>query len=129
MKHLLIAGLALGLMGSAAADTVDVLLKNTLTLTDAQGGVTTVVLGDEGKFEQTNAAGLWAAGVWKKQDGRLCMTARGQSETCMPLEADKDVGDSWEIKGPTGRVVWTATVVEGRADVGKKPGEDEHSGH
>ena len=63
----------------ASADTLDVLTKNTLTLTDT----------------------------------------RGEAQICMPLEADKGVGDSWEINGPTGRPVWTAAIVEGRETLDK----------
>jgi hypothetical protein len=99
----------------AAADTIDVLLKNTLTLADVQGGVTTVLVSEDGKFEQTNAKGMWAAGFWTKEEGRLCITARGQAQLCMPLAADKAVGDTWEILGPTGRLAWTAQINVGRA--------------
>jgi hypothetical protein len=109
---------ALALAAPASADTLDVLSRNTLTLTDAQGGVTTVLLAEGGKFEQTNARGMWAAGFWTQKDGRFCMTARGEAEICFPLEADKSVGDAWEIKGPTGRLVWTAKIEEGRAELG-----------
>ncbi len=111
--------LAAGLAGPAWADTVDLLLGNTLTLTDARGGVTTVLLSEAGKFEQTNASGAWAAGVWEREAARLCLTARGEARICLPLEADKDVGDSWEIKGPTGATAWTAAITEGRAELAK----------
>ena len=103
----------------ASADTLDVLTKNTLTLTDTRGGVTTVLISEGGQFEQTNARGMWAAGFWTKEEGRFCMTARGEAQICMPLEADKGVGDSWEINGPTGRPVWTAAIVEGRETLDK----------
>ncbi|MDP3739296.1 MAG: hypothetical protein Q8R02_18040 [Hyphomonadaceae bacterium] len=118
MRRFAIA-LALGLLvaAPAAADTVDVLLKNTLTLTDTQGGVTTVLISEDGKFEQTNAKGMWAAGFWTKEAGKLCITARGEATLCMPLEADKTVGDSWEIRGPTGRLAWTAQINQGRAEL------------
>jgi hypothetical protein len=113
----LLSAFALAAAGPAAADTLDVLKQNTLTLTDAGGGVTTVLLADEGKMEQADAAGSWAAGFWSSGQRGLCWTARGKSELCIPLAADKTVGDSWEISGPTGRVVWTARIVEGRADL------------
>ena len=93
------------------------LLKNALTLTDVQGGVTTVLVSEDGKFEQTNAKGMWAAGFWTKEEGRLCITARGQAQLCMPLEADKAVGDTWEILGPSGRLAWTAQIDVGRAEL------------
>ena len=58
MKRLLLAAaVALGAAGAAAADTLDVLVRNTLTLTDTQGGVTTVLLSEGGRFEQSNARG------------------------------------------------------------------------
>ena len=120
MKRVVLsAAIALGLAAPAAADTLDALFKNTLLLADAQGGVTTVQFSEEGKFEQTNVRGVWAAGFWEKEEGRLCMTARGEARLCMPLEADKSVGDSWEIRGPTGRLVWTATIAEGRPPMEK----------
>jgi hypothetical protein len=102
----------------AAADTMDVLLHNTLTLTDADGGVTTVLFSEGGKFEQTNTRGMWAAGFWEKEEGRLCITARGEAKLCMPLTTDKAVGDRWEISGPTGAVVWIAQIREGLAKLG-----------
>ena len=107
-RTLRFAAMALALAAPAFADTLDVLYGNTLTLTDAQGGVTTVLLAEGGKFEQTNGRGAWAAGFWTQKDGRFCMTARGEAEICFPLAADKSAGDAWEIKGPTGRAVWTA---------------------
>jgi hypothetical protein len=113
------AVIALALTAPAAADTLGILYGNTLTLTDAQGGVTTVQLAEGGKFEQTNARGIWAAGFWTRKDGGFCMTARGESEICFPLESEKSVGDTWEIRGPTGRVVWTARIEEGRAELVK----------
>ena len=101
----------------AFADTVDVLKKNTLTLTDAGGGVTTVLLSGDGKMEQTDSAGMWAAGNWAMEERGLCWTARGKSRLCMPLADGKDVGDTWEVLGPTGKPAWTARIVEGRADL------------
>ena len=104
-------------MGELAGQTRRPPLAYPVTLTDGQGGVTTVLLSRGGKFEQTNARGMWAAGFWTQDDSRFCMTARGESEICFPLETDKSVGDAWEIKGRTGRVVWTARIEEGRADL------------
>jgi hypothetical protein len=119
-RALLPAAIAILLTAPASADTLDVLYKNTLTLTGAQGGVTTVLLAGDGKFEQTNARGMWAAGFWTQSDGRFCMTARGEAQICFPLEANKSVGDAWDIKGPTGKVAWTARIEEGRAELEKQ---------
>lgn len=116
-RALALAVLAMAAVWPAAADTIDVLKKNTLTLADAGGGVTTVLLADEGEMEQTDPAGMWAAGFWSMEARGLCWTARGKSQVCVPLAGGNDVGDTWEISGPTGRVVWTARILEGRADL------------
>ena len=116
---LLFAAFVLASAAPASADTLDVLYRNTLTLTDAQGGVMTVRLAEDGRFRQTNARGMWAAGFWTLRDGRFCMTARGESEICFPLEGNKPIGATWEINGPTGKLVWTARIEEGRAEPDK----------
>jgi hypothetical protein len=118
MKRIFVAVcLAVSLAGPAAADTVHVLYENTLVLTDADGGVKTVLLDKSGKFEQTNARGEWAAGFWVKLDSRFCMTARGEFQVCFTLESGKSIGDNWGILGPTGEPAWTAEIKAGRADL------------
>lgn len=112
----------------AAADTLDTLYKNTLTLTDTQGRTTTVLVSEGGQLEQVNAAGMWAAGFWTHEGGRFCWTARGKSQVCVALAPDKGVGDSWEITGPTGKVAWTAEVVPGRTDTRNPSGEHASGG-
>ena len=120
--------LALALAAPACADTMDVLYSNTLKLTDAAGGVTTMLFSDTKKMEQTDPSGMWAAGFWSLEAERgLCVTARGKAEICFPLAADKGVGDSWEIKGPIGKTVWTAAIAEGRADLRAQPEAGETS--
>ena len=118
MKRLAIfsglAGLVLALAASASADTLGVLMKNTLTITDTQGGVTSIWLAEDGRGSQTDPTGMGASGFWTMEEQRLCWTARGKSRMCVPLEADKDVGDRWEVKGPTGQVVATLAILEGR---------------
>ena len=123
MRRVAIAlGLAIGLSAPAVADTMDVLKANTLVLTAPGGGATVLLIGDNGKMEQVNARGMWAAGFWSMQARGFCWTARGESEVCIPMPADKAVGDSWEITGPTGKVAWTAEIREGRGDL-KSAGE------
>jgi hypothetical protein len=117
-RAILAAAITLCLAAPASADTLGILYRNTLSLTDGEGGVTIVLLEEGGKFEQTNAQGAWAAGFWSQKDSRFCMTARGASEICFPLESERSVGDAWEIKGPTGKLAWTARILEGRTDLG-----------
>jgi hypothetical protein len=96
--------LALALGAPAWADTMEVLYRHTLKLTDASGGVTTMLFSDARKMEQTDPSGMWAAGFWSHDAGRgLCVTARGKSEICFPLAADKTVGEQLGDQGPDGR--------------------------
>ena len=106
---------SLGIAAPAFADTIDVLKKNTLLLHEASGKFYTLLVSDGGEMEQVNSAGMWASGVWAIDDGKLCWQARGAAKLCIPLPADKGVGETWEILGPTGRLSWTAEIREGRA--------------
>jgi len=108
---------SLGLAAPAFADTLDVLKQNTLMLHEESGRSYTILISEGGTLEQVNSAGTWATGPWYVQDGRFCWTARGAATLCIPLPADKGVGDTWEIRGPTGRLSWNAEIVEGRADL------------
>ncbi|SUS03312.1 conserved exported hypothetical protein [uncultured Defluviicoccus sp.] len=134
MKRMLVAlGAALAITLPAAADTLDSLYKNTLTLTDTRGGVYTLLISEGGKMEQTNSVGTWAAGVWYKDATKgFCWTARGAATLCIPMPADKDVGDTWEIRSPVGQLSWVAAIVEGRADLTPNGGSataGEHGDH
>lgn len=109
---------ALSLAMPAVADTIAVLRENTLTLTQQDGKVTTIRVGEGQELEQWNAAGMWAAGTWELDEQRgFCWTARGQSTLCINMPASAGVGETWEVRGPTGQVVWRAEIVEGRADL------------
>lgn len=109
--------LALTVAGAAAADTIDVLRGNTLILREQSGKVYTVLIGGGSRLEQVNSAGAWADGSWRLEDGKFCWTARGGAMLCIPMPGDKQVGDSWEIRGPVGQLVWTAEIQVGRADL------------
>jgi len=109
--------LSLGLAAPAFADTIDVLKANTLVLRKESGKFYTLLISDDGKMEQVNSAGVWAAGFWSLSGGTYCWTARGAAKLCFALPAEKGVGDSWEIRGPTGRLAWVAEIQEGRADL------------
>lgn len=120
--RMILAALGLALLApaiatpAAHADTLHALFENTLTLTDARGRVTAYLFSSGGMFEQSTSTGA-AAGDWHVRDtGQLCLQAeRATALTCLPsLPADKSVGDTWEVLGPTGRAAFTARIVEGR---------------
>ena len=109
---------ALVLAMPAAADTIDVLRQNTLTLTQQDGKVMTILVKEGEELEQVNGAGVWAAGTWRLDEQRgFCWTARGEATACIGMPTSAGVGDTWDVRGPTGQFVWLATIVEGRADL------------
>jgi len=110
-------GLSLFAVAPAVADTIDVLKANTLVLHHADGKVFTLLVKEDADMEQVNGAGMWAAGFWGLNGQDFCWTARGESAACIPLPADKTVGDRWEIRNPLGKLIWTAEIQEGRADL------------
>lgn len=108
---------SLGLAAPATADTISVLKQNTLVLHEADGGFYAILLKDD-ELEQINPAGMWARGIWSvTEEGGFCWTARGASTLCIPMPADRKVGDRWEVRGPTGKLAWTAEIQPGRADL------------
>lgn len=109
--------LSLGLSAPAFADTIAVLKENTLLLHEESGRMYTVLVSDGGTLSQVNSAGMQATGVWAIEDRGFCWQARGAAKLCITLPADKGVGDTWEIRGPTGRLSWTAEIAAGRADL------------
>jgi hypothetical protein len=100
--------------GPAAADTLDVLMKNTLKMTDSRGGVTTIWLSPVSRMKQADPSGMMADGFWAFENRGLCWTARGKSQICVPMETSRDVGAAWEVMGPTGKVVAQLAIIEGR---------------
>lgn len=117
-RILIPAALVLGFTLPAAADTIGVLRENTLTLTQADGKITTILIKEGQDLEQVNAKGVWAAGFWRLDPERgFCWTARGEASVCINLPMDAGVGATWDVAGPTGKVFWKAEIVARRADL------------
>lgn len=120
MRKLLLCGaIAATFVGAAAADTIDVLRENTLILHEQSGRTYTILIGQASRLEQVNSAGIWAEGMWgiDPDDKRFCWQVRGAAKLCMAMPDDKQVGDTWEVRGPVGQLVWTAEIQAGRADL------------
>lgn len=114
----------------ASADTISVLRENTLTLTQADGKATTILIKDGQDLEQVNARGVWAAGFWQIDPSRgFCWTARGEATFCINMPTDVGVGASWDVAGPTGKIVWRAEIVAGRADLRALSNSADHDRH
>ena len=107
--------------GPALAGVKDVLTANTLILTDSADNQTAYLLDADGRFSETTSDGKRSSGAWTLKDGRLCVTPEGQSTACVPMGEDRVVGYAWDIKGPTGQVIWHAEIVAGREKI-DRPG-------
>ena len=107
--------------GPALAGVKDVLTANTLILTDSADNQTAYLLDADGRFSETASDGKRSSGAWTLKDGRLCVTPEGQSTACVPMGEDRVVGYAWDIKGPTGQVIWHAEIVAGREKI-DRPG-------
>lgn len=117
LRAAVVFALSLSAAAPAMADTISVLTVNTLVLHQEDGKIHTILIKDATELEQVNAAGVWARGVWAMEERGFCWTARGAAKLCIAMPADKDVGDTWEIRGPTGKLVWTAEIQPGRTDL------------
>jgi YD repeat-containing protein len=125
MRRILLAAgfaAAAALAGPAFAGVRDVLAANTLILIDGADHQTAYLFDADGSFTQTTYDGQHAHGAWTLKDGRLCVTPQGQSTACVPMGDDRIVGYAWEIKGPTGQVVWHAEIIAGREKIDGKAG-------
>ena len=107
--------------GPALAGVKDVLTANTLILTDSADNQTAYLLDADGRFSETASDGKRSSGAWTLKGGRLCVTPEGQSTACVPMGEDRVVGYAWDIKGPTGQVIWHAEIVAGREKI-DRPG-------
>lgn len=122
--------LGVGAALPAGADTISVLRENTLTLAQADGKATTILIKDGQDLEQVNPKGVWAAGFWQIDPLRgFCWTARGEARVCINMPTDLGVGASWDVAGPTGNIVWKAKIVAGRADLKALSSATRHEGH
>lgn len=119
MKRIL-AGIALAAVSAsiafAAEDPMAARFGNTVTITDAKGGVTKVHYNKDGTLSAVQPDGTKGTAKWVVKGDKLCITPDAGSmagkENCNPLAAHK-VGDSWEQKAPDGST-WKITLTAGQ---------------
>lgn len=100
--------------GPANAGAMDQALGNTLTLTDAAGAVTQYYFEPDGAYAERRADGQQARGNWEVRGERLCLTPQGEGRYCIPFQANRNVGESWEIQTATRELMYVAMVSPGR---------------
>lgn len=92
---------------AAHATAIDSAVGHGLKITDPAGGETTYRLAADQTFASERTSG-----EWKFENDRLCLTPTGGATFCLPYAEEKQVGDSWTISGPTGRVQFNAELVD-----------------
>ncbi|NOT41145.1 MAG: hypothetical protein HOP13_11685 [Alphaproteobacteria bacterium] len=120
MKRMLMGVAALALSATlaiAADDPMQTRYDNTVTLTDAKGGVTKLHYNKDGTMGVVLPDGTKGTGKWAIKEGKLCVTPEAGptagKEQCNPFDATKKVGDSWEIPAADGTKSKVA-IVAGR---------------
>ncbi len=120
MKRILLGVAAIALSASlavAADDPMQTRYDNTVTVTDAKGGVTKLHYNKDGTLGVVLPDGTKSTGKWAIKDGKLCVTPdagpTAGKEQCNPFDGTKKVGDSWEIPAADGTKSKVA-IVAGR---------------
>ncbi|MEZ6023967.1 MAG: hypothetical protein R3C16_11260 [Hyphomonadaceae bacterium] len=111
MAALIVAGAMLAPAASFAG-TVENGYGNTFVVTSASGVSLRYHFNEDGTFAVTAPDGQTASGTYTVSGDQLCMTQNGQ-EGCVAVQADKNVGDSWEQTGADGSPI-TVTLEAGR---------------
>lgn len=100
--------------GAAFADTMQNAFGNTVVVTNASGSSTQYYFNEDGTFTGLAAGGMGMRGRSATEGEQLCLIPpSGQAPTCLQVEADKNVGDTWTQTGSDGSEI-TVTLREGR---------------
>lgn len=97
----------------AFADTIQNGYGNTFVVSNAQGQSLRYYFNQDGTFSVTTPDNQSQSGTYTVADGQLCLTPSGGQQGCVPLMADKNVGDTWEQTGTDGSTI-SVTLQAGR---------------
>lgn len=107
---------AVALSATAYADVMASRYGNTVTITDAKGGVMKLMYDQDGKMSVVLPDGTKSTGKWALKDGKLCITAdagpTAGKEQCNAV-AEHKVGDEWDVPMADGTKA-KAKLVAGR---------------
>lgn len=98
----------------ANAACIDQAFQNTVTLTDAAGAVTHYYFEPNGSYAEQRPNGERLTGAWEVRGERLCLTPEGEGRYCIPYQAERNVGEAWEIQTATRELMYVAMVSPGR---------------
>ena len=104
--------LALAAAPAFADPTADAFTANTVVATGANGAVLKFKFNTGGAYTMT-AGDQSVTGAWAVEGAQFCITPQGGDKSCSPYEANRKVGDTWQVTGAD-NVVYTVTLVAGR---------------
>jgi hypothetical protein len=116
MRLLVVSAFAAALLvaGAASAGTIDAVVANTLTSTDASGVTTTYLFNGDGSYTVTLPDGSGGSGAWRVSGSQFCFTPAGVEEICVAAPPEgKGPGDSWPAAAPDGSPL-TVSIIAGR---------------
>ena len=104
---------AIGLAGlfampALADDDMSGAYNNTIAF-DSPVGPVELYLNADGSHSNNQGG----SGTWRMSDGRLCLTAGTAQESCTPMEAGHQAGETWSQPNPFGAMI-TYQIIEGR---------------
>ena len=100
----------------ALAGDLSGVFGNTVTITDANGAVTSVLINEDKTYTVKTPDGAEVPGTWDVADGQACFDsadAEGNAvHTCSADILGKEPGDTWTATDDNGEA--TVSIVEGR---------------
>ena len=104
------------LSGAAFAGDLSGIFGNTVTITDANGAITSVLINEDKTYTVKTPDGAEVPGTWEVADGQACFNAAdadgNPTQTCSADILGKGVGDTWTATDDNGES--SVAVVEGR---------------
>ncbi len=92
--------------------TADVFAANTVVATGANGAVLKFKFDPGGVYSMT-AGDQAITGAWAVEGGQFCITPQGGDKSCSAYDANRKVGDTWQVTGGDG-VQYSVTLSAGR---------------
>jgi opacity protein-like surface antigen len=90
----------------AFADTMQNSYANTIVVSPAAGGAETLFhFNADGTFTGVAPGGSQMAGTFTIQGDQLCMNYPNGNQGCTTIQADKNVGDTWQQTGIDGSAI------------------------
>lgn len=115
LKNFLAAFAVAALIATPAlAGELDSAFGNTVRVTLGNGAVVQYHYDADNTYTMIAPDGSQVHGAWALRGGQLCSTPTGGAESCVPVQAGRNVGDTWTQTDTDGATV-TIAIVAGRS--------------